>query len=93
MNIDINHGHLIENSVGGTFIVICEYCGELIQQLPFKCRRCNKTLCSAHKLPENHDCEYQHVAYERKNPRQRDRPSLEDRIYKAIFSNADGWRR
>lgn len=71
----------------------CEYCGEHIQQLPFKCHRCNKTFCTEHRLPENHNCEYKHIVYERQNPRQRDSPSVEDRIYKSIFSNVDGWKR
>lgn len=71
----------------------CEYCGCRIQSLPFKCYRCGQILCADHRLPENHKCEYQNIVYERQNPRERSKPSLEDRIYKSIFSNADGWRR
>ena len=44
--------------------------------------------CSDHRLPEAHDCEYQNIIYERQNPRRRDVPTLEERIYKSIFSRA-----
>lgn len=33
----------------------CSYCGEKIS-LPFKCKLCSLPHCSAHRLPENHNC-------------------------------------
>ncbi|MGV9204042.1 MAG: AN1-type zinc finger domain-containing protein [Promethearchaeia archaeon] len=37
----------------------CEYCGEEIGYLPFKCRYCGGTFCKKHRLPENHDCTFE----------------------------------
>jgi len=34
----------------------CEYCGDDLGYLPFKCRHCNGSFCSKHRLSENHDC-------------------------------------
>jgi hypothetical protein len=36
----------------------CEYCGEEIGYLPFKCKYCNGTFCKKHRLPENHECTF-----------------------------------
>ncbi len=33
----------------------CDICGTF-ELLPFKCRYCGGTFCSAHRLPENHSC-------------------------------------
>ncbi len=33
----------------------CEYCGE-DESMPYNCRYCGGQFCSAHRLPENHDC-------------------------------------
>ena len=33
----------------------CDECGEY-ENLPYQCKRCGKTFCSEHRLPENHDC-------------------------------------
>jgi len=33
----------------------CDECGEY-ENLPYQCRRCGKTFCAEHRLPENHDC-------------------------------------
>ncbi|GAB6878937.1 rhomboid family intramembrane serine protease [Halorubrum gandharaense] len=33
----------------------CDECGEY-ENLPYQCRRCGKTFCGEHRLPENHDC-------------------------------------
>lgn len=33
----------------------CDECGEY-ENLPYQCRRCGRTFCSEHRLPENHDC-------------------------------------
>ncbi|MFC5277955.1 rhomboid family intramembrane serine protease [Halorubrum rubrum] len=33
----------------------CEECGEY-ENLPYQCRRCGRTFCADHRLPENHDC-------------------------------------
>ena len=37
----------------------CEYCGEELGYLPFKCRHCNGSFCSKHRLPENHECTFE----------------------------------
>ena len=34
----------------------CEYCGERIEWLAFKCHQCQKSLCVNCRLPENHEC-------------------------------------
>ena len=33
----------------------CDECGEY-ENLPYQCKRCGKTFCSEHRLPENHNC-------------------------------------
>ena len=35
----------------------CYFCGRQIKGLPYVCRRCGKTFCSDHRLPEYHNCE------------------------------------
>ncbi|TFG27164.1 MAG: hypothetical protein EU532_08040 [Promethearchaeota archaeon] len=37
----------------------CEFCGEEIGYLPFKCKYCGGTFCKKHRLPENHDCSFE----------------------------------
>jgi hypothetical protein len=34
----------------------CDFCGEKIHGLPFKCRRCNMSFCPTCRLPESHEC-------------------------------------
>lgn len=34
----------------------CSECGENVS-MPFRCKFCDESFCSAHRLPENHDCE------------------------------------
>lgn len=34
----------------------CDYCGETVD-IPFRCKFCGGTFCSAHRLPESHECE------------------------------------
>ena len=36
----------------------CEFCGEEIGYLPFKCKYCGGTYCKKHRLPENHECTF-----------------------------------
>ncbi len=36
----------------------CEFCGEEIGYLPFKCNYCGFTYCKQHRLPENHECSF-----------------------------------
>lgn len=36
-------------------MVRCDRCGEE-ETMPYKCRYCGGQFCSAHRLPENHDC-------------------------------------
>ena len=33
----------------------CDECGEY-ESMPYQCRRCGRTFCAEHRLPENHDC-------------------------------------
>ncbi|WP_101296278.1 rhomboid family intramembrane serine protease [Halegenticoccus soli] len=33
----------------------CDACGKY-ENLPYQCRRCGRTFCAEHRLPENHDC-------------------------------------
>jgi hypothetical protein len=33
----------------------CDECGR-DENLPYQCRRCGRTFCGDHRLPENHDC-------------------------------------
>lgn len=37
-------------------MVSCEYCGESIDALAFKCDYCSHSFCQSHRLPERHDC-------------------------------------
>ncbi len=37
----------------------CEYCGEEIGYLPFKCKYCGGTFCEKDRLPENHECTFE----------------------------------
>jgi uncharacterized protein YkwD len=34
----------------------CHYCGKILHELPYSCRRCGHIFCSDHHLPENHHC-------------------------------------
>jgi len=34
----------------------CHYCGKILNELPFTCRRCGQIFCADHYLPENHSC-------------------------------------
>jgi len=63
-------------------MAICDYCGERIEGLPFKCKYCGGTFCVKHHLPENHECPGLHKAkslyiieYEEKRAQQEKRPS------------------
>ncbi|WP_435126737.1 rhomboid family intramembrane serine protease [Halobaculum sp. D14] len=33
----------------------CDECGAY-ENMPYQCRRCGRTFCAEHRLPENHDC-------------------------------------
>jgi hypothetical protein len=37
----------------------CEFCGEEIGYLPFKCKYCGGVFCKKHRLPENHQCTFE----------------------------------
>ncbi|MBD3197827.1 MAG: hypothetical protein GF317_22440 [Candidatus Lokiarchaeota archaeon] len=39
--------------------MFCEFCGDEIPYLPFKCKYCGGTYCKEHRLPENHDCTFE----------------------------------
>ncbi|MDY6774237.1 MAG: AN1-type zinc finger protein, partial [Candidatus Nanohaloarchaea archaeon] len=34
----------------------CSECGETVS-MPFRCKFCEESFCSKHRLPENHECE------------------------------------
>ena len=36
----------------------CNYCGKIVDYLPYKCKFCGMTFCKKHRLPENHDCPF-----------------------------------
>lgn len=38
----------------------CHYCGKILHELPYTCRRCGNIFCSDHHLPENHRCSRHH---------------------------------
>ncbi len=38
----------------------CDYCGNILHELPYTCRRCGHHFCSDHHLPENHHCPGHH---------------------------------
>jgi len=40
-------------------LAFCEFCGEKIGYLPFKCKYCGGTFCKKHRLPENHQCSFE----------------------------------
>jgi hypothetical protein len=40
-------------------MTFCEFCGEKIGYLPFKCKYCGGTYCKKHRLPENHQCSFE----------------------------------
>ena len=34
----------------------CDFCGEILREVPFKCKRCGDSFCTNHHHPENHQC-------------------------------------
>jgi predicted nucleic acid binding AN1-type Zn finger protein len=38
----------------------CHYCGKILHELPYTCRRCGHIFCSDHRLPEFHNCHGRH---------------------------------
>jgi len=40
-------------------VPFCEFCGEEIGYLPFRCNYCGGTFCKQHRLPENHECTFE----------------------------------
>lgn len=35
----------------------CDYCHKEVNNLPWTCKRCGKTFCDKHRLPEDHNCQ------------------------------------
>lgn len=73
----------------------CDLCG-IEEMIPFKCRYCEGTFCSAHRLPPNHDCIFlkdfleqpardreflEHIHERSGRPQERLRSALYDVIY------------
>jgi len=53
----------------------CDVCDAAVEH-PFPCQRCERSFCSDHRLPENHDC----PAFDRgATPLSGDGPSVRDR--------------
>lgn len=40
----------------------CDYCGEEVEGLPYRCKYCGGVFCVKHHLPENHECPGLHRA-------------------------------
>ena len=51
-------------------MVKCAFCDKEAGYLPFHCKKCGKSFCAEHRLPENHECthELQTIDTERKTP-------------------------
>ena len=45
----------------------CDFCNKKIDGIPFKCKHCHKSFCSAHRLPEDHECEFALKNYSQKS--------------------------
>lgn len=73
----------------------CDHCGT-DEPIPFKCRYCERTFCSIHRLPPNHNCAFlrdylkqpardreflEHLHHKAGAPRERLRSTLFDVIY------------
>jgi Zn-dependent protease len=73
----------------------CDLCG-IEEAIPFKCRYCEGTFCSAHRLPPNHDCVFlkdfleqpardreflEHIHERAGTPQERIRSAVYDVIY------------
>lgn len=43
----------------------CHLCEKKVGLLAFDCK-CGKVFCSRHRLPENHDCSFDHKTFEKK---------------------------
>ena len=44
----------------------CHYCGKILNEIPYRCQRCQFSFCSDHHLPENHHCPH-HQPVDRKS--------------------------
>ncbi|MHA1149311.1 MAG: AN1-type zinc finger domain-containing protein [Promethearchaeota archaeon] len=63
----------------------CEFCGDLIPTLPFKCRYCGGTYCKKHRLPENHECTFDlKISPVVPEPRRETRPMYHDVRTKSV---------
>ena len=40
-------------------MAFCEFCGDPIGYLPFRCKYCGSIFCKKHRLPENHQCTFE----------------------------------
>ncbi|MFX1315697.1 MAG: AN1-type zinc finger domain-containing protein [Promethearchaeota archaeon] len=36
----------------------CYYCNKIIRNLPYRCKFCGMIFCRFHRLPENHNCQF-----------------------------------
>lgn len=43
----------------------CFFCEKKVGVLGFTCK-CSKVFCSIHRLPEQHECSFDHKGYDRK---------------------------
>ena len=40
-------------------MVKCDFCDDVVNYLPFRCRYCGKSYCKKHRIPENHQCSFE----------------------------------
>lgn len=68
----------------------CEFCGEELGYLPFKCKHCNGNYCSKHRLPENHECTFEIPQITRKTNTYRNRRRIS---YSLAYPDSDSIRK
>ncbi|MHA1436580.1 MAG: AN1-type zinc finger domain-containing protein [Promethearchaeota archaeon] len=72
----------------------CEFCGDEIGYLPFKCKYCGGIYCKKHRLPENHECSFElkHTPVIPTTSRQT-RPLYQDIRYKKGTPRTSGYKK
>lgn len=43
--------------------MLCEFCGNPIKSMPYKCKFCDCHFCDEHRLPEAHKCSNLHIIH------------------------------
>ncbi|MHA1340388.1 MAG: rhomboid family intramembrane serine protease [Promethearchaeota archaeon] len=70
----------------------CNFCGDELDYLPFKCKYCGKEYCKIHRLPENHNCSFElkHDPFLAKPPKVqviKSHEQIEEMPYDKIYSS------